>query len=645
MPLRNYFLITALFIFNSVALGQLCSGSLGDPIVNIHFGAGTNPGPPLSTTNTNYTYTSILCPPDGSYTLANNSNGCFGNSWHNITEDHTPGDGSGYMMLVNASLTPGDFYVDTVKNLCGSGTYEFSAWMVNVLRSTACNGNGSQPNITFSIESITGTVIQTYNTGTISALDFPQWKQYGFFFTLPASVSSLVLRITNNAPGGCGNDLALDDIAFRPCRPKIDAGFANVNGSGGKVNFCFTDNKSITLSSTLQGGYNNPAFQWQESLDTGSNWKDIPGATSNNYTQSFNRPGTYRYRMAAAEASRINELICRVSSNVLTIIIDSFPKPAISSTSPVCEGNDLTLTAENGSSYLWSGPNNFSSSLRVPTISSVTNMVAGKYFVTVISAGGCSAVDSISVVVSPIPIANAGNDQIICQGDKAQLQSSGGDRFSWQPTIGLSNPNINNPIASPAITTQYVVTATNPGGCKNEDSITIVVNKKPTANAGPDKKIQEGQSVQLLGSTDTTAGFNFSWSPPRFIDEIFVLRPFVNPTMDFWYTFTVNSTNGCGSAADSVFVRVYKKITIPNTFTPNGDGINDVWEIDGLQTYPESVTEVYNRYGQLVHRSRGYSRAWDGKLNGTFLPVGTYYYIINRNKDLPLLSGSITIIR
>jgi gliding motility-associated-like protein len=645
LPLRNYFLITALFIFNSVALGQLCSGSLGDPIVNIHFGAGTNPGPPLSTTNTNYTYTSILCPPDGSYTLANNSNGCFGNTWHNITEDHTPVDGSGYMMLVNASLTPGDFYVDTVRNLCGSGSYEFSAWMVNVLRSTACNGNGSQPNITFSIESTTGTVIQTYNTGTIAALDFPQWKQYGFFFTLPSTVSSLVLRITNNAAGGCGNDLALDDIAFRPCGPKIDAGFANVNGSGGKVNFCFTDNKSITLSSTLQGGYNNPAFQWQESLDTVSNWKDIPGATSNNYTRSFNRPGTYRYRMAAAEASRINELICRVSSNVLTIIIDSFPKPAISSTSPVCEGNDLTLTAESGSSYLWSGPNNFSSSLRVPTISSVTNMVAGKYFVTVISAGGCSAVDSINVVVSPIPIANAGNDQIICQGDKAQLQSSGGDRFSWQPTIGLSNPNIKNPIASPAITTQYVVTATNPGGCKNEDSITIVVNKKPTANAGPDKKIQEGQSVQLQGSTDTTAGFNFSWSPPRFIDEIFVLRPFVNPAMDFWYTFTVNSTNGCGSAADSVFVRVYKKITIPNTFTPNGDGINDVWEIDGLQTYPESVTEVYNRYGQLVYRSRGYSRAWDGKLNGTVLPVGTYYYIINRNKDLPLVSGSITIIR
>jgi gliding motility-associated-like protein len=645
LPLRNYFLISTLCIFNSVALGQLCSGSLGDPIVNINFGAGTNPGPPLSTTNTNYTYTSTLCPPDGSYTLANNSNGCFGNSWHNITEDHTAGDGSGYMMLVNASLTPGDFYVDTVKNLCGSGSYEFSAWMVNVLRSTACNSNGSQPNITFSIESTTGAVIQTYNTGTISALDFPQWKQYGFFFTLPATVNSLVLRITNNAPGGCGNDLALDDIAFRPCGPKIDAGFANVNGIAGTVNFCFTDNQTVTLNSALQGGYNNPAFQWQESLDNGSNWKDISGATFNNYTRSFNKPGTYRYRMAAAEASTINVLVCRVSSNVLTIIIDSFPKPAITSSSPVCEGGDLKLSAENGSGYLWSGPDNFLSSLRNPSIKPVTNNAAGKYYVRVISAGGCSAVDSVNVIVSPLPVANAGNDEIICKGDRVELQSTGGTSFSWQPAIGLSNANISNPIASPATTTQYIVTAMNPGGCKSDDSVTVVVNKKPIANAGPDKKILEGQSVQLQGTTDTTAGFNFSWSPPRFIDEIFALRPFVNPTTDSWYTLTVSSTNGCGNAVDSVFVRVFKKITIPNTFTPNGDGINDVWEINGLQTYPESVTEVYNRYGQLVFRSQGYSRPWDGKLNGTALPVGTYYYIVNRNNGLPLSSGSITIIR
>lgn len=642
---RYYLLVFPLCIISRVGVSQLCSGSLGDPIVNINFGAGANPGPALITTSTNYTYTPNSCPPDGSYTVVNSFTGCFGNSWHNLAEDHSPGDGTGYMMLVNASLNPGDFYVDTVKNLCGSVSYEFSAWIVNVLKSTSCNGNGSRPNITFSIETITGTVIQTYNTGTISATDFPQWKQYGFFFTLPVSVNSLVLRITNNAPGGCGNDLALDDITFRPCGPKLDAVFANVNGNNGTAYFCFTDNKSITLSSSIQGGYNNPAYQWQESIDSGITWVDINRATASNYTRSFNKAGSYRYRMAAAETGSINTLKCRVLSNVLTIIIDSFPKPESSNSSPVCEGSDISLKTNNGATYLWSGPNNFSSSEQAPVITAATTNTSGKYYVQVISAGGCIARDSTNVIISPLPVANAGLDEIICQDSRVLLQASGGEKFSWRPASGLSNAAISNPIASPTITTLYIVTVTNQGGCKDEDSISITILKKPIANAGPDKKIMEGQTIQLEGSTDTTAGVNFVWSPPQFIDNPLSLKPSVNPPVDKFYKLTASSTNGCGIATDEVFIRVFKKVIIPNAFTPNGDGINDVWEIDGLETYPESVTEVYNRYGQRVFMQKGYRQPWNGRFNQNSLPLGTYYYIIFLNNALPVVSGSLTIIR
>ena len=90
---------------------QLCSGSLGDPIINISFGAN-NPGP-LKPGVTNLSYTNTGCPNDGQYTITKSMSGCFGNSWYDMPKDHT-GDAGGQFMLVNASLTPNDFYVDTV---------------------------------------------------------------------------------------------------------------------------------------------------------------------------------------------------------------------------------------------------------------------------------------------------------------------------------------------------------------------------------------------------------------------------------------------------------------------------------------------------------------------------------------------------
>jgi len=111
---------------------QLCQGSLGDPIVNNTFGSGSNPGPPLTAATTTYQYVANDCPNDGFYTVRNNTSSCFGNTWHSFTSDHT-GDPNGYFMLVNASVQPGAFYLDTVRGLCGNTTYEFAAWIMNLI--------------------------------------------------------------------------------------------------------------------------------------------------------------------------------------------------------------------------------------------------------------------------------------------------------------------------------------------------------------------------------------------------------------------------------------------------------------------------------------------------------------------------------
>jgi gliding motility-associated-like protein len=94
-----------------------------------------------------------------------------------------------------------------------------------------------------------------------------------------------------------------------------------------------------------------------------------------------------------------------------------------------------------------------------------------------------------------------------------------------------------------------------------------------------------------------------------------------------------------------MFITVLKKPGVPNTFSPNGDGIHDRWEIKYLDTYPGATVEIYNRYGQLVFKSTGYTKSWDGTYNGKPVPVGTYYYIVNPKNGRKQMSGYVDIIR
>jgi hypothetical protein len=282
---------------------QLCQGSLGDPIVNITFGSGFNPGPSLKAATTSYQYVANDCPNDGYYTVRNSSTSCFGNTWHSVTADHT-GDPNGYFMLINASFQPSAFYLDTVKGLCGGTTYEFAAWVMNVLKTTACAPNPTQPNLTFTLEKTDGTVLQTYNTNTIFSQASPLWEQFGFYFMTPANVSDIVLRIFNNAPGGCGNDLALDDITFRPCGPKLTPMI--VGSTSTTETICEGTARSFTFTCAVSAGFNNPSYQWQKSSD-GIVWTDIPAATVLTITQNFfttTASGNYLYRLSGSRSGK-----------------------------------------------------------------------------------------------------------------------------------------------------------------------------------------------------------------------------------------------------------------------------------------------------------------------------------------------------
>ena len=120
------------------------------------------------------------CPNDGYYTIANSTSSCFGGTWHTLTEDHTPGDVNGYMMVVNASYTPGDFFVKTVDGLCPNTTYEFAAWMYNVFSHMRAMARELNLTSRLILKQLPVTVLQTYSTGDIP--ETTNWMQYGFFF-------------------------------------------------------------------------------------------------------------------------------------------------------------------------------------------------------------------------------------------------------------------------------------------------------------------------------------------------------------------------------------------------------------------------------------------------------------------------------
>ena len=619
---------------------------MGDPVIDQNFGAGGNPGPPLPPGVTNMTYTTSNCPNDGEYTISNSLSGsgnCHPDTWHNVTSDHT-GNPNGYMMIVNASEQPSVFFTQAANGLCPNTTYYFSAYILNLITYAASGPGVSEPNITFSIQTTAGTVLATSNTGTIPPTVAPTWVPEGVFFTVPSGISDVVVVMTNNAPGGNGNDLILDDITFKACGPIIEEGFSSVGGSK-NLSLCQGANGNFTLAAQVVGD-GTPVLQWQANPH-GTGWTDISGQNGNTTEVGFVNAdtGTYQYRVGVANGSGITDAQCRVYSPPMTVIVNPLPLVAAIPAQRLCEGDPLQLTATGGVSYTWTGPGISATSQNPLVINSVSLANSGAFSVVALSDSGCASapvLTRVTVVPKIVPVVS--NNVAVCAGESTQLSASGGSSYSWAPATGLSNASIANPVAAPLQTTTYNVVMTNGVCTDSSKSVTVTVNANPVANAGSEIFLFEGQSAKLHGTFKGDSIINYYWSPSTFLSDTTSLTPTTTPTGDITYTLTVISKT-CGTSTSTVYVRVYKSITIPNTFSPNNDGINDVWNIDALVTYPESSVQVFDRYGQQVYQSTGYALPWDGKHNGTTVPTGTYYYVIDLKDGQPKLSGWVLVVR
>ncbi|WP_460640432.1 T9SS type B sorting domain-containing protein [Larkinella harenae] len=347
--------VTIASIYSPV-LGQSYAVSFGDPVVNETFGTGTAGSLPAG--RTTYRYTAEQCPFDGYYTIASSiDHTCFGTVWQKVGEDHTVGDTNGNMMIVNASYEPDEFYNQTIESLCQGVTYEFSVWVLNVINRSrsvwSCSSVVLDPDVTMSIETLDGTLVQTIHTGTINRTDLPLWKRYAVQFSLPVGQTAVVIKLVNNKTGGCGNDLALDDIQIRPCGPFIKINF--LHESSPTLAKCEKD--WVVLSAEPTPGYANPGYQWQQS-DDGTTWSDIVGATGLTHTVLIRFKKQRQYRIFTAESFNKHRPHCGVYSNALTLIAKPYLTTEWPKDTVVCEGKKLFLKPpiphNNKTVFTWS---------------------------------------------------------------------------------------------------------------------------------------------------------------------------------------------------------------------------------------------------------------------------------------------------
>jgi len=339
-----------------------------------------------------------------------------------------------------------------------------------------------------------------------------------------------------------------------------------------------------------------------------------------------------------------------INSDSVKVRVVSFVTLAARPDTTICLTDKVQLGAiSDGLQFQWTP----AATLNNPSIiNPIATPAATTIYQVLARIGSCTATDDVKVIPVPYPIANAGNDTIICYNTSAQLNGShDGISFSWSPAAYLNNPNILNPIASPPRTTSFVLSSLNNLGCPKPGRDTVVVTMLPKvkAFAGNDTSVVVNQPLQFEGS----GGVGYLWSPPLGLNNITISNPvgiYGSETDSVKYKLVVTNQAGC---ADSAFVnvKIFKTIPyifVPTAFTPNGDGRNDVIRPIAVGIQKINYFSIYNRWGQLVFTTTINGKGWDGKIAGTPQSTATFVWMVSAIDYLGkpfFLKGTTTLIR
>jgi len=279
----------------------------------------------------------------------------------------------------------------------------------------------------------------------------------------------------------------------------------------------------------------------------------------------------------------------------------------------------------------------------------------GKYTLSLIvtSIRGCTDTLLKPLEVFPLPVVDAKGDTLICFDETTQLTATQNVfyRYQWTPSQGLSNDTIYNPMATPDTTVYYFVTVTDTNGCKNTSAspINVKVQRYLLLDAYPDTAIIVGEKV-ILNLNSNEGVVNYQWSPSDGLSCITCPNPVANPLVTTTYTVTVKDLNGCFENKATVVVIILDKFTVnvPEAFTPNGDGKNDIIYVRGWGIAELLEFKIFNRWGELVFISNDINKGWDGIYRGNPQNMDSYVYYVRAKSFYGVEAerkGSFTLIR
>jgi gliding motility-associated-like protein len=341
---------------------------------------------------------------------------------------------------------------------------------------------------------------------------------------------------------------------------------------------------------------------------------------------------------------------------IQTITISPTPVITASLDQKICKGQSTQLNASGASTIVWTPVNGTLSCITCnsPVAAPLTTT---QYIATGTNNFGCSGKDSVIITVAqPIALTISPNDTI-CIGQSSQLSVTGATTYAWFPAATLNNATIATPVAAPTLTTKYRVIGFDNYNCFQDTSyVTVAVGQYPTVNLGSDKILATGVQLPLTTVIANGPITKWLWGPSAAsLSCTTCALPIATIKREMCYTVEAANLYKC-IAKDTLCVKVFcegSQVFIPNAFTPDGDGINDVLMVRAQGIRSVKSFRIFNRWGQIVFERNNFSpndvsAGWDGMISGKPAPPDVYVYtceVVCENDISYTYKGNVSILK